>query len=240
MYEERKYRDWLNNDDLFSFQAMVKETDLLISAKRDLSIEAIDSITESRSQIENYVEKFPDFQTTLKPYTIKNEASSIVKEMSRASSLVGVGPFAAVAGAIAEEVGRHLLKHSQEVIIENGGDIFIKTLKDRIVAIYAGKSPLSGKIGLMIKAKDTPLGICTSSGTVGHSLSFGRADAAVAVSKSVALADTAATKIGNLVKEESDIQKAIDFAKTIRGILGVVIIKDDKIGLWGQVEVCRI
>jgi len=159
--------------------------------------------------------------------------------MVEAGKKAGVGPMASVAGAIAEFVGRELLAFSPEIIVENGGDIYLKSLTDRIVGVYAGKSPFTGKIGLEIKAKDTPLGICTSSGTVGHSLSFGKADAVIVLSKSTILADAAATAIGNRVSESDDITGAIEFAEGIKGLKGLVIIKDDNIGLWGKVKICQ-
>jgi ApbE superfamily uncharacterized protein (UPF0280 family) len=157
--------------------------------------------------------------------------------MSESARKVGVGPMASVAGAIAEFVGNELLAFSPEIIIENGGDIFLKSLKKRLIGIYAGKSPLSGKIGLEINEQDTPLGVCSSSGTVGHSLSYGKADAVVVLSKSATLADAAATAIGNLIVEPSDIPRGIEFAKGIESLLGIIIIKDDKMGLWGKVKI---
>ncbi len=240
MYEERTYRNWVRDDDLVGFQALVKETDLFIKAERDLSLEAIDSINEVRDQIEEYVAKDPKFQTTLEPYHVNGNSPPIIKDMSKASSLVGVGPFASVAGAISEYIGKDLLKYSKDIIIENGGDIFIKSTKNRVIGIYAGSSTLNKKIALEIKAKDTPIGICTSSGTVGHSLSFGKADAVTVLSKSTILADATATKIGNLIKAKEDIAQGISFAKKINGIKGVLIIKDDKMGAWGDVNIRRI
>jgi len=159
--------------------------------------------------------------------------------MAEATARVSIGPMASVAGAIAEFVGNELLAFSPEVIVENGGDIYLKSSEKRIVGIYAGKSSLSGKIGLEINGEDTPLGICTSSGTVGHSLSYGKADAVIVLSKSVALADAAATAIGNLIKQPSDIPNGIEFAKGIEGLRGLLIIKDDDIGLWGEVKICQ-
>ena len=237
MYEERIYRDWIKSNDLVGFQVIVKETDLFILAERDLTNEAANSIKEFRDAIEEYIAKDPEFQTTLKPHKVKSNASVIIKDMARAGELAGVGPFASVAGAIAEYVGKSLLKHSPQVIIENGGDIFLKSSKDRIVGIYAGSSSFNKKIALEIKASDTPMGICTSSGTVGHSLSFGKADAVVVLSKSTPLADAAATRIGNLIKKKTDIPKGIKFAQKISGLRGVVIIKDDKMGIWGKVKI---
>lgn len=146
----------------------------------------------------------------------------------------------AVAGAVAEYVGRDLLAYSEEVIIENGGDIFIRTTFPLTVAILAGGSPLSGKLGVRIDSPESPVGVCTSSGTVGHSLSLGRADAAVVISASAALADAAATAIGNRVSDKADIASATHLGENIDGVLGVAVILDDKMGAWGQVELVRL
>jgi ApbE superfamily uncharacterized protein (UPF0280 family) len=148
--------------------------------------------------------------------------------------------MAAVAGAIARAVGEGLMAYSPEVIVENGGDIYLKSLQTRTVSIYAGKSPLSQRIGIRIAADDTPLAICTSSGTVGHSLSFGKADAAVAVSRSAALADAAATAIGNRVNSADDIDPALEFSSGIEGLTGAIIIIGDRIGIRGDLEICRL
>jgi hypothetical protein len=144
--------------------------------------------------------------------------------------------MAAVAGAIAEAVGKDLLAHTIEVIVENGGDIFMKILRPRLVGVYAGESPFTGKIALEIRPEETPLGVCTSSGTVGHSLSLGAADAVIVVSSSTALADAAATAIGNRVSTVDDIDVAIGQAQTIDGLAGVVVIKEDRMGMWGNVK----
>jgi len=240
MYEERRYRDWARDNDLVGFQAIIKETDLFIKAERDLSVEATNSIRTFRRQIEEYVRIDPKFQTSLKPYVVNGKSPSIARKMSKASALVGVGPFASVAGAISEYVGKDLLKYTKDIIIENGGDIFIKSSKDRAIGIYSGSSSFNRRIALDIKASDTPIGICTSSGTIGHSLSFGKADAVVVLSKSTLLADAAATSIGNIIKRKADISKGIKFAQKVKGIRGVVIIKDDKLGVWGKIKMCSI
>jgi ApbE superfamily uncharacterized protein (UPF0280 family) len=160
--------------------------------------------------------------------------------MAEATAKLGVGPMAAVAGAIAEFVGKELSDYSPEVIIENGGDIYIKSRQKRVVGIYAGNSQLSGKIGLEIKGEDTPIGVCTSSGTVGHSLSFGKADAATVLADSATLADAAATALGNMVKTPDDITRAIDFAQYIEGLQGVLVLIGDQIGMWGKIKICAI
>jgi ApbE superfamily uncharacterized protein (UPF0280 family) len=147
--------------------------------------------------------------------------------------------MAVVAGAIAESVGKELLKYSSEVIVENGGDIFLRLKQTKRIGIYAGNSPLSGKLALEIKPQDTPLGVCTSSGTVGHSLSFGKADAAIVLSPSAALADAAATAVGNLVKTAEDMPRAIEFVREVEGITGIAIIIGDKMAAWGKIKLIR-
>lgn len=236
MYEERVYRRDYISDDLRGFEVVVKETDLYICAKTDLSSEAIGSTLKYRTQIEEYIEKYPEFQKSLAPLSFDMFAPPIVKEMLGVSKMAGVGPMASVAGVIAEFVGNDLLKYSDEVIVENGGDIFIKSQKKRKLGIYAGTSQFSNKLAIEIDGNKTPLGICTSSGTVGPSLSFGKTDATVIISKSTALADACATAIGNIVKEPGDMKKALEFAKKINGIQGVLIIFKDKLGAWGDIK----
>ena len=148
--------------------------------------------------------------------------------------------MAAVAGAVADFVGSELLKHSREVIVENGGDIFLKISRPITVGIFAGASPLSERVGIKIEPSNDPCGICTSSGTVGPSLSFGTADAATIRAKSAALADAAASAVGNAVQTADDIQKALDLGQSLGCIDGIIIIKDDKLGVWGNMELTEI
>ena len=240
MYEPKTYRHWIKGKDLVSFNIVVKETDLYIRATSNLKRKAYKLVLKYRGTLERYIERHPSFIASLEPLTVGDDAPHIIKSMSEAAGKAGIGPMASVAGAIAEFVGNELLAFSPEIIVENGGDIYLKSLKKRLIGIYAGKSPLTGKIGLEINGEDTPLGICTSSGTVGHSLSYGKADAVIVLSKSAALADAAATAVGNLIKQPGDIPNGIELAKGIDGLLGVVVIKDDKIGLWGEVKICRM
>lgn len=230
----------MRREDLIVFEVIEEETDLLISSNIDLSSVARESVKRYRNQIKDYIHRNRDFLTTLEPLEVEPDAPEIVKDMSKASAIAGVGPMAAVAGAIAEFVGRDLLRFSQDVIVENGGDIFMSTKRDRLIGVYAGKSPFSGKLGLKIRADQMPLGVCTSSGTVGHSLSFGRADAAIIISKWTSLADAVATATGNMVKSQEDIQNAISFASSIEKIEGVIVIIGHNMGVWGDVEITKI
>ncbi|MBL7125175.1 MAG: UPF0280 family protein [Dehalococcoidales bacterium] len=240
MYEPRAYRHWVKDKDLISFNVVVKETDLYIRASTDLKRKALKLVLKYRDTLERYIERHPSFLISLEPVAIEDDAPRIITEMAESARKVGIGPMASVAGAIAEFVGSQLLAFSPEIIVENGGDIYMKSLGKRLIGIYAGESPLTGKIGLEINGQDAPLGICTSSGTVGHSLSYGKADAVIVLSKSATLADAAATAIGNLIMQPSDIPSGIEFAQSIGGLKGVIIIKDDKVGLWGEVKICQI
>ena len=237
MYQPRAYRHWIKNRDLVSFNVAVKQTDLYIQAQHNLKDKALKSVLKHRSALEKYIKHHPLFLTTLEPYEVEKDAPAIVKDMAEASRVAGVGPMAAVAGAIAETIGRDLLPFSSEVIVENGGDIFLKILKKRLVGIYAGQSPFTGKIALEIKPQETPLGICTSSATVGHSLSLGSADAVVALSPSTSLADAIATAIGNMVKNADDVPKAIERAQSIDLLHGIIIIIGNKVGIQGKVKI---
>jgi ApbE superfamily uncharacterized protein (UPF0280 family) len=237
MYKERSYRQWVKSEGLVTFEIKELETDLLISAKKDLGKRARESILNYRQDIQSYIEKHKDFFTSLEPIDVEIDAPRIVKTMAQAGRRASVGPMAAVAGAMAEFVGRDLLAYTDEVIVENGGDIFIKTKVKRILGIYAGEdSPFSGKLALEISPSEEGTGVCTSSGTVSHSLSFGRADAALIISDDTALADAAATAMGNAVKNKDCIEKGIDLARSIGGVRGALVIVGDKLGSWGEIK----
>ncbi|GAG74527.1 unnamed protein product [marine sediment metagenome] len=235
-YKERKYRNLIEGMDLIPFQVKEAESDLYIRANQELSFYTRQMLSNFRGQIESYIYSHPLFKSTLLPYSQDKKAPEIIKSMIHTTALCGVGPMAAVAGAIAEFVGKELLNYSSEVIVENGGDIFIKSNKMRKVSIFAGESPLSQRIVLRIRAQENYCGICTSSGTVGPSLSFGQADAVTVISDSVLLADAAATAVGNIIKTRKVIEQGLIYAQKIKGVKGVVIIKDDKMGLWGDIN----
>ena len=235
-YLQRTYRNRFSTNFPASFHVCEEQTDLFIQADKDLSSQAMSSIHLYRNHLKEYISFHPEFLTALRPMPIDDLAPPIVKTMLRASRCVNVGPMAAVAGAVAEYVGKDLLKDTSSVIVENGGDIFLKARKEINIAIFAGESPLSYKITLRIKPDKTPIGICTSSATVGHSVSFGKADAVCVKAKSTALADAAATAIGNRVKEISDIKDALESGMHIQGILGILIILGKQMGVIGDME----
>ncbi len=235
-YRERTYRKGILKNDLKVFNVTVRETDLLVSADSDLSQITLTSVQRIRSSLGSYIAAHPDFLTSLVPISYDEFAPEIVRDMMKASVKAGVGPMAAVAGAVAEHVGRDLLPHSRNVIIENGGDIYLKSMDDVNIGLFAGRSPLSDRVLIKVRNVQMPLGICTSSATVGHSLSFGCADACCVKSGSVALADAAATAVGNLVKSKRDLRNALKAGMAIEGVLGIIIIVGDQLGVMGDIE----
>lgn len=237
-FQPRFYRNWLDAKELFSKRIAVGESDILISSDVDLDEDFLkERISDYRKNIEKYILCERSFSTSLTPVRVSKGAPLIVKDMAQAAKRTGVGPMAAVAGAIADYLAKDLKGMTKELIIENGGDIFLKTRAERRVGIYAGSSKLSGKIILEIDPKKTPLGICTSSGTVGHSLNFGITDATVIIAKSATLADAAATATSNIVKIPDDIKHAINFAKSVEGVSAVMIIVKDLLSAWGDIKI---
>lgn len=235
-YTERTYRLGLAAKDLEGFEVRVRETDLWIGADRNLDVKARDLVFNARGQLEHYIESHPGFLTTLTPTAEDSFAPPLVIEMIRASQAAGVGPMAAVAGAIAEFVGRGLLEDSSQVVVENGGDVFLSLERRTTMKIYAGTSPLSERIGLSIPVEKMPLAVCSSSGTIGHSLSMGKADAVCVTAHNAALADAAATALGNRIMSSKDLEPAANWVAGVEGVTGAIMIVGKALAAWGDVE----
>ena len=238
--KEHPYRKRVHPRDLISFRVLIKETDLLVSSSRDLTQQTRDRVYHYRRQLEDYIRSKSDFLSTLLPYPEDPFAPEIIREMISVTRMFGVGPMAAVAGAIAQFVGSDLLRHTEEVIVENGGDIFVKTKRPATVSIFAGTSRLSNKLGLIIHPDEMPTGICTSSATVGHSLSLGTADAVCIVAKSASMADAAATALGNRITNKSKLKSVVESMKGFKDIKGGVVITGKTMATWGEIELTRI
>jgi uncharacterized protein len=240
-YRHRCYRQLLDSGGLVPFEVKIRETDLHILATEDRREQALQLVLQLRNQLEAYIAGHPEFLTSLRPLPMDPLAPSVAKAMAAGAAAAGVGPMAAVAGAIAEFVGRGLLAAGiGEIMVENGGDIFLKRDRECLISVFAGASPLSHKVGIQIPRQQLPLGICTSSGTVGHSFSFGQADAVTVLAASVPLADAAATRLGNEIKMEGDIEGALALARTIPGVLGVLVVKGRHLGAWGDLHLISL
>ena len=201
--------------------------------------EAFDAvITEmicQRQLLEDYIAHHSDFGHSFEPLELHDDAPPIAQCMARAARLVGVGPMAAVAGAMAQyaaEAG--LAAGAEEVIVDNGGDIYLRTAESVIIGLDSGGAELADRLAFSLKPDDTPIAICSSSGRMGHSTSLGQCDLATVVSKDAALADAAATRAANLVKAAEDVDAALEQIAGIEGIDGIIIVKDTRVGLAGQ------
>ncbi len=238
-YNDREEYRKLVSTDLVSWRTCYKETELFISAESDLSEEAYGIVLKLRTLLDEYIKEHEEFATSLVPIDPGFDAPSVVQDMCLAALSAGVGPMAAVAGAFAKEVGRRLLANSSKVIIENGGDVWLKTGDLSTVAVYAGQSSLSMKLGITVDAYE-PISVCTSSGTVGPSLSFGKADAAVVVSYDACLADACATRLGNEIQSAADIEKALEMIYAIKGVVGALAIAGGTFGAIGDLELVNL
>ncbi len=192
-------------------------------------------IVRQRKILEDYIDSHPDFRDSFEPLEVGSDAPEVAQRMARAARLVGVGPMAAVAGAMAQfacEAG--LEAGAQEAIVENGGDIYLRAAEPVIIALGTGTAELADRLAFSLQADDTPISICSSSGQMGHSESLGECDLATVVAKDAALADAAATRAANFVRTVEDVDSALERIAGIEGIEGVLIVKDDRIGLAGQ------
>lgn len=240
LFEPRTYRDFLETDRFKTFRVIVETSDLYVKALVELEEETEKLIRQCRTQIEAAIARRAEFLTSLAPLPEEPGDAPVAVRMLRAGKKAGTGPMAAVAGAVSEFVGRALLRWSPEVIVENGGDIFLQVERPVVVGLIAGTSPFSGRIGLRVEETPLSLGICTSSGTVGPSTSFGKADAATIVSRDVALADAVATATGNRIQSPMDLKSAVEWAVTIPGVDGALAVMGDKIAAVGEIELVPI
>lgn len=229
-------------EDLEYFQVLEFETDLFLGVDRlamnpILPQVVLKNVRQLRQSIMDYNTTHPDFIRGLIPLAMDKNAAPIVQDMLEAGIKTRIGPMSAVAGAVSKYVGEILSPFSEEIIVENGGDILIKTQKTRRIALCTSGSQFSD-LGLMIKPRKKGLGVCTSSGIMGHSLSFGKADTVTVLSEDIPLADAAATALCNRIKTPADVARGLDWIKTISGILGALIIIEDQLGVWGEIELC--
>ncbi len=240
LFHPRTYRDFSEDARFKTFRVTVETSDLYVKAHRLLEKETEDLIRRARSQVEAAIARRPVFLSSLTSVEEDPADAPIVARMIRAGVKAGTGPMAAVAGAVAEFVGRGLLEWSDELIVENGGDIFLNMADPVVVGIFAGNSPFNGKLGLKIEPSGIPTGICTSAATVGPSLSLGKADAATVISCDVPLADAVATAMGNRISGPDDLKEAVEWAMAIPGVDGALAIIDDKISAVGIPDLVRI
>ncbi len=207
---------------------------ILTDNKKYIDI-AIEELIKQRNLLEDYIKKDIFFLSALEPVAIKKNAPEIVKLMAEGGKIANVGPMAAVAGTIAEFMVNAMLKKGAAIaLVENGGDIFAVAKQSVYIGIYAGYTKLKDKLAFVLNDENTPLSICSSS-KLGHSLSFGDCDLATVFSKKGNVADAVATAVGNKVKKDKDIKKTLEWAIKLKGVDGVLVVRNDKFGMIGNI-----
>lgn len=243
----------MNRERFRFFHVIHHESDLLVGVPHQGFHSSMEHCIKNelirlRQILIDYSKKDPLFFTSLDPLDIyippletdsptgREEAQEIVMMLS-CGHKTGTGPMAAVAGLFAQEVGRSMTESFglKEVVVENGGDLYLRNETDLVSVIHAGDSVLSDKMAFVVPPGEW--GICTSSGKMGHSYSRGLADAVTVISHSAPLADSWATAIANLVNNPADIEQALDSVAGVEEIQGVAIIIGDRVGIRGNIEV---
>jgi len=230
-----------------SFVVSYKQSDLWIGVNPiecsdELKSFALDELKNLWDKLEDFIDIHSIIQKSLSPIEIPKNSPSEITKMIQSGNKAGIGPMSSVAGFFSEYIGKLIENkyHPEEIIVENGGDIYLN-VKDKItISIFAGNSPLSEKIGIKIPASKTPLGICTSSGKFGPSLSSGNADAVMIICSDTAQSDAFATAFGNKVKSPTDIESTLQETEKFTEILSAIIICDDKIGIRGKFEIVAL
>lgn len=192
------------------------------------------AIRRQRERLEAYIGRHPEFRTSLVPPGLLPEAPEIARRMAQAAGRTGIGPMAAVAGTIAQLAAEAALAAgATEAIVENGGDIYLASNREVAVGLHAGDGPIGDSLAFAVPPERMPLAICSSSSRMGHSLSLGDCDLATVVAADASLADAAATLAANLVRKAEDIDAALAKIMAIHGVGGVLLVKDERLGLAG-------
>ncbi|MFP4084019.1 MAG: UPF0280 family protein [Desulfonatronovibrio sp.] len=234
----RSYRNLCSPEsDETASQIVVEQSDLYIISKTDLRSHVLDRLNKIRRDIKGYILLSPEFSHSLIPVETDEKAPAIVRAMAGASRLFGVGPMAAVAGAIAQDIADHGSKISPDILVENGGDIFMHSSRDRVVGLLPHPDePLA--LGIKISGKETPCAVCSSSATIGHSLSLGQGDLVTVRSRSGAVADAGATFLCNMLRSRKSLKKINQMQEELqqKGITGVLAQLDHELVVWGEME----
>jgi len=233
----RAYRErCVLRDNERTFQVLVEETDLRVTCAEDLSLPMLELVRDLRGQIKAWMRVQPEFRTSLVPLPVPAGAPEIVRRMAAGAQAAGVGPFAAVAGTVAQMVAEAFAAQAPDLIVENGGDIYICSRRERIVGLLP--DPRGDPVRVRISPEDCPVSLCASSACIGHSLSLGKGDLAVVRAKDGAPADACATLLCNMLREAKDVERAVRRARSLQkaGVEGVFLQCAGRVGIWGKME----
>ena len=222
MSQQRTYREFTHKEAVFRICCEAFE---VVTAE----------IVRQRKILEDYLDRHPEFKAAFEPVALLADAPPSAQQMALAADRVGTGPMAAVAGTMAQLAAKAGIKAgADEVIVENGGDIYLQTKESVVIGLYPGAGELAGQLGFSLKAEDTPISICSSSGKMGHSRSLGQCDLATVVSEDAGLADAAATQAANLVQTIRDVEPTLNRIVALEDVEGILIVKDEHIGMAGH------
>lgn len=232
---------------VFKAKYVIRQSNVTVAVDREnLLTEALRSLLFHRLALDAYVKLHPEFKYSLQPVKVESHAPKVARLAAEAAEIAGVGPLAAVAGALAEAVMWDLVSAGAKLcVVENGGEISALSPGTMIIGVYAGPSPLSGKVGLELVKEDFPVGVATSSASVSKAINFGKADAAVAVADEASIADAAAKAICNAVMGddvEASVKRGLDVADDLRPyIRGALVVRGSYLGVTGRLpKVVRI
>ncbi len=221
-----------------------KESDITIISESEEAIKrAKEELSHQRKILEHYISENSEFLKSFKPVKV-NTNLEIIQIMADASEICDVGPMATVAGALADLMVKAMkrkdeaIKPSENALVENGGEIIVDSKIPFKIGLFAGENLLNFNLGFLIKKQNCPIGIGTSSATIGHAISFGEADAVTIFAKNATIADGAATRVANQVKGkdiEKSIKKGLDIVDDLEGVKGAFISRENKVGQTGVI-----
>ena len=216
------------------FSLIYRESILTVVCDDGLRDAAFDAMMEARYSVESKISEDPFFGITYDPYPASPGDDELVRRMCDASAVAGVVPMAGVAGAVAVHIAERLVEMgSTYAVVENGGDIAFYSPEPRLVGIFADH-PVFRDLAFSVSS-DRIIGICSSSRTVGPSVSFGTSSISTVFSDDVILADCCATALGNLVRDEASIQGAVEDIGSRTGVRGCIACCDDKVAMFGDI-----
>ena len=242
IYRPRLYRGTMNRDRFRFFATSHHESDLLTgvphrSYRPEMEAAALDELVCLRRLLEHHAAGHPRFLDSHEPLDLQEGLQEELRTMYLCAQETGTGPMSSVAGLFSDRAGKRLEEqfHLEEVVVENGGDLYIRNAEPLVSVIHAGRSPLSDRVGFLVPPGSW--GVCTSSGTIGHSFSYGKADAVTVIAADAPLADAWATALCNRVSSPGDIEPLLEEVSGIPSILGCAVIVGDRIGIRGEFEV---
>lgn len=233
------YRRNISTAGKYSYRLAYKYTDLYITSDAVISGKLREPLIRFYEQLKKVIRENKGFRESLYPLKTDRSWPAPVRDMCRSAALFGVGPMAAVAGAVCDSIAREVSDECSFLMIENGGDVYIKSANTVKASLFTGSRYFPEILGISIGSGSTPCGLCSSSGMMGHSLSLGKSDLVTVVSESAAMADAAATAIANAVSTKPDIDRTIKKYIRYSQVKGLIILKDDRLAIWGDLQLVK-